>query len=65
MDFGYWVMHGHGISREKIEAVPHWRDSELFDPIECGVRGPERMTQDDESLAEPFRPRRDATHRRR
>lgn len=34
MDFGYWVMHGHGISREKIEAVPRWRDSELFDPLE-------------------------------
>jgi hypothetical protein len=34
MDFGYWVMHGHGISREKMEAVPHWRDSELFDQLE-------------------------------
>ena len=34
MDFGYWVMHSHGISREKIQAVPHWRDSELFDPLE-------------------------------
>jgi alkylhydroperoxidase family enzyme len=34
MDFGYWVMHSHGISPEKIEAVPHWRESELFDPLE-------------------------------
>jgi alkylhydroperoxidase family enzyme len=34
MDLGYWVMHGHGISPAKIEAVPHWRDSELFDPLE-------------------------------
>ncbi len=34
MDFGYWMLHGHGIPREKIEAVPHWRDSELFDPLE-------------------------------
>jgi len=34
MDFGYWAMHGHGIPREKIEAVPQWRDSELFDPLE-------------------------------
>jgi AhpD family alkylhydroperoxidase len=34
MDFGYWMLHGHGISREKIEAVPHWRDSKLFDPLE-------------------------------
>jgi alkylhydroperoxidase family enzyme len=33
MDFGLWVMHGHGISREKIEAVPHWRDGELFDQL--------------------------------
>lgn len=34
IDFGYWVMHGEGISPAKIEAVPHWRDSELFDPLE-------------------------------
>jgi alkylhydroperoxidase family enzyme len=34
MDFGYWVLHTRGIPREKIEAVPHWRDSELFDPLE-------------------------------
>jgi len=34
MDFGYWTMHGHGIPREKIEAVPRWRDSNLFDPLE-------------------------------
>jgi alkylhydroperoxidase family enzyme len=34
MDFGYWVMHGHGIPREKIEAVPRWRESDLFDPLE-------------------------------
>jgi alkylhydroperoxidase family enzyme len=30
MDFGYWMLHGHGIPREKIEAVPYWRDSEVF-----------------------------------
>jgi alkylhydroperoxidase family enzyme len=34
IDFGYWVMHGEGIPPEKIEAVPHWRDSDLFDPLE-------------------------------
>jgi alkylhydroperoxidase family enzyme len=34
MDFGYWVLHGHGMPREKIEAVRHWRDSELFNPLE-------------------------------
>jgi len=34
MDFGYWIMRSHGIPREKIEAVPHWRTSRLFDPRE-------------------------------
>jgi alkylhydroperoxidase family enzyme len=34
VDFGYWVLHGHGIPREKIEPVSHWRDSDLFDPLE-------------------------------
>jgi AhpD family alkylhydroperoxidase len=34
MDFGYWVLHTHGIPREKIEALPRWRDSNLFDPLE-------------------------------
>src|SRR5262252_6705004 len=34
LDFGYWMMHTHGISREKIEAVPQWRSSKVFDPIE-------------------------------
>lgn len=38
MDFGYWILHTHGIPREKIEAVPSWRDSsELFSPLECLV----------------------------
>jgi AhpD family alkylhydroperoxidase len=34
MDFGYWIMHMHGFTREEIEAVPHWRDSDLFTPLE-------------------------------
>ncbi|HYV01280.1 MAG TPA: carboxymuconolactone decarboxylase family protein [Actinomycetota bacterium] len=34
VDFGYWVLYGHGIPREKIEAVPQWRDSDLFDLLE-------------------------------
>jgi AhpD family alkylhydroperoxidase len=34
LDFGYWMMHTHGISREKIEAVAKWRSSNLFSPIE-------------------------------
>jgi alkylhydroperoxidase family enzyme len=34
MDFGYWVLHTDGIAREKIEAVPRWRASEVFTPVE-------------------------------
>jgi alkylhydroperoxidase family enzyme len=34
VDFGYWIMHTHGIPREKIEAVPEWRDSKQFNPLE-------------------------------
>src|SRR5262249_38200704 len=34
LDFGYWMMHTHGIPREKIEAIPQWRSSKVFDPIE-------------------------------
>ncbi len=34
MDFGYWMLHVRGIPREKIEAVPHWRESNLFSPLE-------------------------------
>lgn len=33
VDFGYWMMHGHGILREKIEATPHWRERGVFDPL--------------------------------
>jgi AhpD family alkylhydroperoxidase len=29
MDFGYWILHGHGISRDQIEALPNWRKSTL------------------------------------
>jgi alkylhydroperoxidase family enzyme len=34
VDFGYWAMNAHGIPRAKIEAVPRWRESELFGPLE-------------------------------
>src|SRR5262245_10610409 len=34
LDFGYWVLRTHGIPREKIEAVPSWRESSLFNPLE-------------------------------
>jgi alkylhydroperoxidase family enzyme len=34
LDFGYWMMRARGVPAEKIEAVPHWRDSGLFTPLE-------------------------------
>lgn len=34
LDFGYWMMRTHGIPREKIEAIPQWRNSDLFQPLE-------------------------------
>src|SRR5262245_40407001 len=34
VDFGYWMMRTHGIPGEKVEAVPNWRDSALFTPLE-------------------------------
>ena len=34
LDFGYWMMHTHGTPREKIEAVPRWRNRNAFDPRE-------------------------------
>ena len=34
MDFGYWVLRGRGIPPELIEAVPEWRTSGLFSPLE-------------------------------
>jgi AhpD family alkylhydroperoxidase len=34
MDFRYWILRCHGISREQIEAVPDWRHSRLFQPLE-------------------------------
>ncbi len=37
MDFGYRVLHGHGMPREKIEAVPQWRNQGFKD--RCEVPG--------------------------
>ncbi|MBC6461748.1 carboxymuconolactone decarboxylase family protein [Actinomadura sp. HBU206391] len=34
VDFGYWESHTHGIPIKKIEAISHWRDSDLFTPFE-------------------------------
>jgi len=33
-DLGYWLLHTRGIPHEKVEAVPRWRESDLFDPLE-------------------------------
>ena len=37
IDFGYYLAHHDGIDLAKIEAVPHWQDSELFDERERRV----------------------------
>jgi alkylhydroperoxidase family enzyme len=46
LEFGYWVMHTHGIPHEKIEGVPVWRESSLFDPLErLVIEYAERLTE--------------------
>ncbi|GGM11197.1 carboxymuconolactone decarboxylase family protein [Nakamurella endophytica] len=37
VDFGWFVAHGHGLDLAKIGAVPAWRDSDLFSPVERQV----------------------------
>ncbi len=37
MDFGYWVGHGQGIAPEKLRALPAWRDSDVYAPMERDV----------------------------
>ncbi len=34
MDFGFWILHTHGFPREKIEAMPRWRDGRVFTSLE-------------------------------
>lgn len=34
MDFGYWEAAHRGVARDKIEAVPRWRDSDAYTPTE-------------------------------
>jgi alkylhydroperoxidase family enzyme len=47
VDFGSWVSHLHGTPLEKIEAVPGWRESDLFSPLERLVMEyAEAMTED-------------------
>lgn len=47
VDYGTWELNMHGIPLEKIRAVPHWRDSDLFSPVERLVMEyAEAMTED-------------------
>lgn len=47
VDFGTWASHMRGVPLEKVEAVPHWRDSDLFSPLERLVMEyAEAMTED-------------------
>lgn len=47
VDFGSWEMNVRGMPMEKIEAVPGWRDSDLFSPLERLVMEyAEAMTED-------------------
>ncbi|REE95897.1 carboxymuconolactone decarboxylase family protein [Thermomonospora umbrina] len=47
VDFGTWDSHLHGVPLTKVEAVPHWRDSDLFEPDERLVMEyAEAMTED-------------------
>ncbi len=37
LDFGYWVSHGHGVDRDKLEAVTTWRTSGAYTELERQV----------------------------
>ncbi|MBQ0825818.1 carboxymuconolactone decarboxylase family protein [Streptomyces tagetis] len=37
MDFGYWQSVGHGVDRARLQAVPVWRESDLYSPLERDV----------------------------
>jgi len=53
LDFGYWMMHTHGIPREKIEAVPQWRNSNVFEPLErLAMEYAEAMTDTPPTVAD-------------
>ncbi|MQA87364.1 MAG: carboxymuconolactone decarboxylase family protein [Streptosporangiales bacterium] len=34
LDFGYWEAHHKGVDPAKIRDVPHWRDSDVYSPVE-------------------------------
>jgi AhpD family alkylhydroperoxidase len=37
VDFGYWVATSKGTDPAKLEAVPHWRDSDVYTDLERRV----------------------------
>lgn len=37
MDFGYWAASQDGLSQETLRAVPQWRTSEVFSPVQRRV----------------------------
>lgn len=37
IDFGYWTAAMHGIDEDTVRAVPTWRDSDRFTPVERRV----------------------------
>jgi AhpD family alkylhydroperoxidase len=39
MDFGYYLARNRGMDRTKLEALPEWRSSEVYSPLERKVLG--------------------------
>jgi AhpD family alkylhydroperoxidase len=39
MDFGYYLSRNRGMDRAKLEAIPEWRSSEAYSPLERKVLG--------------------------
>jgi AhpD family alkylhydroperoxidase len=39
MDFGYYAARKGGADREKLEAIPEWRSSEVYSPLERKILG--------------------------
>lgn len=37
MDFGYFIAHNDGLDLAKLRAVPRWRESDVFTPLERDV----------------------------
>jgi AhpD family alkylhydroperoxidase len=39
MDFGYYLSRSRGMDRAKLEAIPEWRSSKAYSPLERKVLG--------------------------